>query len=72
MQVNAPDIEPATKVDIGELLLTTVQRSEKVIPQLQNAVATYAQWLSQPVRYVQPINHKIGQRLFGTDVKGKG
>lgn len=69
MQIDPLDIQPATKVDLGELLLTTVQRSEIVIPALQGAVATYAQWLSQPVRYIQPIQH---HKAMAVKLGGKG
>jgi hypothetical protein len=69
MQVNAPDIEPTTKVDIGELLLETVKAAPVLPARLIEAVAVYVEFQSAPIQYVHADNKKFAQRIFGMDVK---
>lgn len=54
MQINPP-IEPMPTVDIGKLIMETVTNSKHITPAMQNAVAQYVTFTSQPVRIVKPI-----------------
>lgn len=61
MQHPTPPIQPIIENPVGELLLETVIHSEYVVPELQEAIASYVKYQSAP-------RMSIAKALFGKDM----
>lgn len=68
MQVNPPPVHPLSSVDIGELLLETVKAAPVLPLCLMEAVASYVEWQSRPVRMAKPSSEMIADKLFGAGI----